>query len=153
MHSTHNHADGDMQTEIQITVRSPVALPVEIIRQQSFAGLRVLIIEDDMLIGMLFAETLVDMGHAVCAIAVNEEDAVFAAREHMPDLMIVDARLGLGSGIAAVAKIISRSYVPHVFVTGDKPGVVKLRPNAVVIEKPFLVVELEAAIRRAMIVA
>lgn len=115
--------------------------------------LRVLVIEDDFLIGMLFAETLTAMGHVVCAVAVDEQQAVCAAREHQPDIMLVDAKLGNGSGIAAVDDIISSTFIPHVFVTGDKRGVLEVRPNAVIIEKPFYVRELSEAISQAMTIA
>jgi two-component system, response regulator PdtaR len=142
-----------MNTAIEIIDRWPAELPVMISLQRSSLALRVLVVEDEVIIGMLFAETLVGMGHTVCALAVNEQEAVFAAREHEPDLMIVDARLGEGSGIAAVNDIIARTYIPHVFVTGDKPSVAALRPDAVIVEKPFRVAELAVAIRRAMVIA
>jgi two-component system, response regulator PdtaR len=113
--------------------------------------LRILVIEDDPLIAMLVADTLTGMGHSICAIARNEKEAVSAASKHCPDLMIVDARLGRESGIVAVNEIIKTCYIPHVFVTGDKHGVMALRPDAIVVEKPFLLPELTAAIDRAML--
>jgi two-component system, response regulator PdtaR len=140
----------DMYSEIQITARSPVSVPVDIVRPQSLTGLRILVIEDDLLIGMLFAETLVGMGHTICAIATTEDEAVAAAQAHLPDVMIVDARLQDGSGIAAVEKILNRAFVPHVFVTGDKNSVVVAMPHSVVVEKPFRVTELAAGITLAM---
>lgn len=119
-------------------------------RKDTSARLRILVIEDDMLIGMLFAETLTAMGHSVCAVAIDEQEAVRAARDHEPDILIVDAKLGRGSGITAVNDIIARAYIPHVFVTGDKPGVLELRPDAVIIEKPFYIRDLSDAIELAM---
>ena len=41
-------------------------------------ALRILIVEDDALIGMLLAEMLEDMGHGLCAIEATEADAVTA---------------------------------------------------------------------------
>ena len=46
--------------------------------------LRILVVEDDALIGMLLAEVLVGMGHEVCAIEANEADAVAAAARCRP---------------------------------------------------------------------
>ena len=69
-------------------------------------ALRILVVEDDPLIGMLLAEVLEGLGHEVCAIEANEADAVAAAARCSPDLMIVDARLGDESGIAAVDQIL-----------------------------------------------
>ena len=54
---------------------------------------RILLVEDNVLIGMLFTETLSEMGHVVCAIVATESDAVSAAAQHQPDLMIVDVSL------------------------------------------------------------
>jgi DNA-binding response OmpR family regulator len=69
-------------------------------------ALRVLVIEDDALIAMLLSELLASMGHDVCAIATSEVEAVSAATRYDPDLMIVDARLGRGSGVSAVEEML-----------------------------------------------
>src|ERR1700738_4940654 len=110
--------------------------------------MRALIIEDDALIGMLLQELLAEMGHEVCATATSETDAVDAALRHRPDLMIVDARLGRGSGIAAAMKTLRGAYVPHVFVSGDLPSRIKEScPNSVVLQKPFSQSEFARAIQ------
>jgi two-component system, response regulator PdtaR len=113
-------------------------------------ALRILVVEDDALIGMLFADLLVEMGHEVCAIEATEANAVAAATRCSPDLMIVDARLGKGSGVSAVEKILRTGFVPHVFVSGDISSVRALRPDAVLIQKPFREPELARAIQRAL---
>ena len=82
-------------------------------------ALRVLVIEDDALIAMLLAELLAGMGHDVCATAATEAEAVIAATRYGPDLMIVDAGLGRGSGVSAVEEILRAGPVAHVFVSGD----------------------------------
>src|SRR5580693_6118058 len=99
--------------------------------------LRVLVIEDDALISMLLAELLAGMGHDVCATAATESDAVTAATRHRPDLIIVDAALGRGSGISAVDEILRAGPLAHVFVSGDPNKVRELRPRALVVRKPF----------------
>ena len=58
--------------------------------------LRILVVEDDAVIGGLLAETLEDLGYVVCAVETNAANAVAAAARHHPDLMIVDVGLGLG---------------------------------------------------------
>ena len=71
--------------------------------------------EDNVLIGMLCAEALSEMGHTVCAIVATESDAVSAAAQHEPDLMIVDVSLDEGSGVSASKKYYdpgsSRTYL------------------------------------------
>ena len=65
-------------------------------------ALRVLVVEDDCMIGMLLAEMLEAMGHDPCAIEATEADAVTAVARYRPDLMIVDAWLGDGSGLSDI---------------------------------------------------
>ena len=114
------------------------------------AALRVLLVEDEAVIAVLLAEVLGGMGSEVCAIEATEADAVAAAARCRPDLMIVDARLGTGSGVAAVEEILRTGPVPHVFVSGDSSIVQALRPDAVVMQKPFREADLARAIQRAL---
>ncbi|PKU23005.1 response regulator [Telmatospirillum siberiense] len=113
-------------------------------------ALRVLVIEDDAVIGLLLGEMLVEMGHDMCAIAATETAAVIAAGRYDPDLMIVDARLGEGSGLSAVEEIRRTGPIPHLFVSGDASRVRALRPKAVVLQKPFREAELVRAIQRVL---
>ena len=112
-------------------------------------SLRILVVEDDALIAMLLEDMLTAMGHAVCAIASTEGAAVAAAELDKPGMLIVDARLHQGSGVAAVDQIQRGGFVPHIFVTGDSRGVLALKPNAIVLEKPFTEAMLATAITRA----
>jgi two-component system, response regulator PdtaR len=109
----------------------------------------ILVVEDDVLIGMLLTDMLTELGHVVCAVERTQAGAVAAATRFKPDLMIVDAHLNDGSGIAAVETILQDRFVPHVFVTGDKLGTQRHRPGDVVIEKPFRERDLIQAIERA----
>jgi two-component system, response regulator PdtaR len=112
--------------------------------------LRILLVEDDAVVGMLLAELLGVMGHEVCAIESGEADAVAAAARSRPDLMIVDVSLSDGSGVSAVEEIRRTAPVPYVFVSGDPSPVQTLRPDAVVIQKPFRERDLAIAIQRAL---
>jgi two-component system, response regulator PdtaR len=113
-------------------------------------ALRIMVVEDDALIGILLTEMLEEMGHSVCAVAYTETEAVAAALCCKPDLMLVDARLRHGSGLSAVTEILRFGYIPHIFVTGDTAEVQRLRPDAVIIDKPFREKDLTAGIRRAL---
>jgi CheY-like chemotaxis protein len=116
-------------------------------RGELMKPLRVLVVEDDLMIGPLLAETLEDLGHIVCAVEVSAAAAVAAALRYHPDLMIVDVGLGEESGIAAVKEILSRGFVPHVFVTGDLGRNLSLGPDAVLLQKPYRGSDIVAAIR------
>ena len=113
--------------------------------------LRIMIVEDDALIGMLLSDMLEIMGHEVCAIEATECGAVKAAAKFRPEMMIVDAHLRDGSGMAAVDQIIAHSFVAHLFVTGDQRSVSRQRPGAVVISKPFTEATLANALSRARV--
>lgn len=113
-------------------------------------ALRILIVEDDFMIGTHLAEMLEGMGHEVCAVVATEADAIAAADRCMPDLMIVDAWLRSGSGIAAVEAICRRRHVPHVFVSGDVAGVRAVLPTVIVVEKPFRADVLVRVIQRVV---
>jgi two-component system, response regulator PdtaR len=116
-------------------------------------ALRIVLVEDDPMIGALLADVLKDMGHDVCAIEVTKEAAVAAATHHRPELVIADARLGDESGIAAIDEILLIRFVPHLFMTGNISRVKAVRPDAVILEKPFNESGLTLAIQRALGVA
>jgi len=116
-------------------------------------ALRVLVIEDDALIAMLLAELLVGMGHEICATAATEVEAVLAAHRHKPDLMIVDAGLGRGSGLSAIDEILRAGPLAHVFISGDAERVRMRKPDAIVVRKPFRQRELVRAIDAAFAAA
>jgi CheY-like chemotaxis protein len=112
-------------------------------------ALRVLVAEDDTIVGMLLGELLREMGHDVCAIEATEADAVAAAIRCRPDLMIIDVRLGDGSGISAVEEILRTRVIPYVFVSGDISRVQALRPGAVLMQKPYRESDIVQAIQSA----
>jgi two-component system, response regulator PdtaR len=110
--------------------------------------LRVLLVEDDVLIAMLLTEMMRSMGHNIVAIATTERAAIEAAGRYKPDLMIVDARLSEGSGISAVQTILRAGPMPHVFISGGLVN--RPPPDAVMLRKPFTENELVQAVRRAV---
>ncbi|MCF3946907.1 MULTISPECIES: response regulator [Acidiphilium] len=83
-------------------------------------ALRIMIVDDDAMITSLLAMMLTDMGHEVCAVEGSEEGAVAAAARCRPDLMIVDARLGRGSGVSAVDAILRTGPVAYVLTSGGR---------------------------------
>ena len=113
-------------------------------------ALNILLVEDEPMMADLLAEVMVELGHQVCAIAATEAGAVAAAATHKPDMMIVDAQLGHGSGVAAVATITRTGRVPHVFVSGNIAKILAQQPGAVALQKPYTEAALVAAMRRAL---
>ena len=112
--------------------------------------IRVLIAEDDALIGLLLGEMLESMNYDVCAIVDTEVDAVKAAARCEPQLMIVDQSLAEGDGLHAVETICGVRPVAHVFVSGDVRRLRSRAPDAIIVQKPYRTAELVRAIAAAL---
>ena len=97
--------------------------------------LRILVVEDDRVIGFLLAEILTDLGYDVCGIERTENGAVDAAIRLKPGLMIVDAHLASGTGAGAMARVLQTGPMPHVLMSG-LPVAVRTA-GAVALLKPF----------------
>lgn len=113
-------------------------------------SLRILVVEDNVIIAMLLETMLADMGHEVCAIEGAETGAVAAAARYLPDLLIVDAGLSEGNGVSAVDRILRDGFVPHIFVSGYGLMPEMVDPRAVRLSKPYNERDLIAAIHRAL---
>jgi DNA-binding response OmpR family regulator len=107
-------------------------------------AVKVLVIEDDAMIGLLLAEMLEEMGYDVRAVAATEEAAVAEAVRCEPGLVIADENLREGSGGSAVERILLRGPVPCVFI-GGAPSALAW-PDKGVLRKPFLESDLVRAI-------
>ncbi len=113
-------------------------------------ALRILLVEDEAIVAMLFADLLVAMGHEVCAIETTEAGAVSAAVRCRPDLMIVDVHLMDGNGASAVAAVLRAGFVAHMFVSGDPLSAAPFASGSVVLQKPFREADLVRAIESAL---
>ncbi len=110
--------------------------------------LRIVVVEDDAVIGALLAETLQGLGHDVCAVAATEGDAVSASARFRPDLLIVDVSLAHGSGVSAMATILRAGHVAHFFISGHRPPA--SLAGATVLQKPFRAADLIQAVEQAV---
>jgi CheY-like chemotaxis protein len=105
-----------------------------------------LIIEDEPIIALLIEDRLRRLGCASVDFASTEADAVAAALCRRPDLITSDVRLIRGCGIAAVEAIRGSDYIPVIFITATAVGVRDRIHDAAVIEKPFVLRQLDAAL-------
>jgi DNA-binding NarL/FixJ family response regulator len=69
--------------------------------------IRVLVVDDQPLVRQAVRDILVDGGIEVIGDAANGREAVAAARESMPDVVVMDIRMPELDGIAATARILS----------------------------------------------
>ena len=111
--------------------------------------MRILIVDDDAMIGMLLGDMLDGMGHDMAPLETTHQGAVAAVVRQRPDLMIVDVGLGADCGIAAMDEVLADGFVPHIFMSGNIRRVEAIRPGTPVLEKPFDWTRLEAAIHMA----
>ena len=71
--------------------------------------MRVLIVEDEALIGMHLAMLVAELGHDVCAIVASAGAAITQAAAHNPDVVLMDIRLAEGSSGIDAARELMRS--------------------------------------------
>jgi DNA-binding response OmpR family regulator len=116
-------------------------------------AVRVLIVEDDPLIAMMLERFLADKGYEICATATTQAEAVMAALQYRPGLMIVDVQLRSGTGTGAVEEIGRTVSIPHVFLSGAPARVHAHWPDAEVLSKPFRFAALASAIERTIATA
>src|SRR3954466_13210195 len=101
------------------------------------AGPHALIIEDEMIIALEVEGLLADLGFTSFDVADTQAQAVAAARARRPDLVTADYRIIGGTGLDAVADIVSAIRpVPVVYVAGT-PDMVRKGALPPVVDKPI----------------
>ncbi|MEV5507472.1 ANTAR domain-containing response regulator [Streptomyces orinoci] len=78
---------------------------------------RVVIAEDEALIRLDLKEMLEEEGYSVVGEAGDGETAVALAREHRPDLVIMDVKMPVLDGISAAERIAAESIAPVLMLT------------------------------------
>lgn len=111
---------------------------------------RVLIAEDETLIRLDLAETLVELGLDVIGSVGNGQLAVDAARAMKPDVVLMDISMPVRDGISAAQEIISHEVAPVVLLSAfSQIDLVTSAAEAGTfgyLVKPFTGVEVRAAI-------
>ena len=81
---------------------------------------KILVVEDESIIALNLKFNLLDAGFLVAGVAKSAEEAIALARQHEPDLVLMDVQLQGGrDGIDAACDIVSHREVPVVFLTGN----------------------------------
>ena len=117
--------------------------------------LRVLIAEDELIIATDLARRLGRLGHTVVATVRSGLDAVQAAIDTRPDLLLIDLQLaGPLSGRETAAQICAERAIPVIFLSGRTAAVIfppdGLPCPELFLAKPFSETALVAAIRAVM---
>lgn len=116
---------------------------------------RVLVIEDEPIIGIYLQDLLSDLGVEMCGLAASGSVALALAAELPPQVALVDIGLdGELDGIAIAEVLVERHGTSIVFLSGNAdaehdPRVIALAPIAFLV-KPYFPDELEAALAKAI---
>lgn len=114
---------------------------------------RVVIAEDEALIRMDLAEMLAEQGYEVVGEAAEGQAAVDLAREHRPDLVMMDVQMPGVDGITAASQIAAERIAPVVMLTAfsQRELVERARDAGAMayLVKPFTASDLVPAIEMA----
>jgi CheY-like chemotaxis protein len=104
---------------------------------------RVLVIEDEVIVGMLLEDMLEELGCEVAATSTHIEEALQLARALDIDLAILDINLG-GKQSFPVADVLKSRGVPFMFATGYGAHILKpLYSGTPTLQKPFQLDDLQ----------
>lgn len=115
----------------------------------------VLVVEDESIVAKDIQNSLKKLGYVVPSVENTGEDAIDAAGDHKPDLVLMDIMLkGEISGIEAADQIKQRYQIPVIFLTAyaDESTLSKAKvtePYGYII-KPFKEIDLHTSIEMAL---
>ncbi|MDA3951239.1 MAG: response regulator [Spirochaeta sp.] len=117
--------------------------------------MKILIVEDEVLISMHLARQLEQAGYVVCGPVTSGVAAITAAEQQKPDVVLMDIRLpGEMDGIEAGGTITERHGIPVIFLTGYSDSTIESRAQAVtaakVLGKPASISEIATEIDRLL---
>jgi len=117
--------------------------------------MRILIVEDEMMIGAKLSLHLEKLGYDVAGIIPRGEEAIAHVQSNQPDLIFMDIQLnGAMDGIETAAKIKSTHDIPIIFLTANADDshferAKETKPEAF-ISKPYSVKDIKRAIELAL---
>ena len=116
---------------------------------QTFAGRRVLVVEDEALVAMLLETILEDMGCMAVGPAATVDEGLRMAADEAVDAALLDVNVA-GRQVFPVAQALKDRGVPFVFSTGyGEGGLPDEGRGQPTLQKPFT----EAAVRDALMSA
>lgn len=118
--------------------------------------IRILIVEDDMIIAANLSLQLTKLGYEVIGIVSRGEDAISSANQNKPDIILMDVNLkGEIDGIDAAIAIHLQNEIPIIYLTANNDDGTFLRAKETqpyaFISKPFNKLNLQRTI--ALVVA
>jgi DNA-binding response OmpR family regulator len=120
------------------------------VKLRSGNGHRILLVEDEVLVGMMMRDLLTELGFFVAGPLCSLADARAAAAAQRFDAAVLDLNL-TGESVYPLAELLTAQGVPFVFVTGyDSAAVDSLFSHVPVVQKPIAREHLEATLRASL---
>jgi two-component SAPR family response regulator len=116
---------------------------------QSAKNIRVLVVEDEALIGMIIEDFLGGFGYSVVGPIENLEAAIFLAATEQIDVAVVDINISGQVATAVAEKLIERK-IPFLFVSGYEKMRGTRYASIPFLRKPFTPEDLHDAIKRVL---
>jgi DNA-binding response OmpR family regulator len=116
----------------------------------SFAGRRILVVEDEAVIALMLSDELDELGFATIELTYSLASALVAATDRPPDVALLDLHLTNGLSLP-IAQVLARRGIPCVFMSGDfeAESTLGLAKGSVLL-KPFSPQQLRAALTAAL---
>jgi CheY-like chemotaxis protein len=113
-------------------------------------GLRILVVEDELMISMLVEDMLAELGHKVAGIAGSIEEAARLAKQGDFDGALLDVNLN-GKTIDIVVETLIGRNIPIVFTTGyGQQGIPPAYREWPTLQKPYQTQQLSQALACAI---
>jgi CheY-like chemotaxis protein len=110
------------------------------------SSLRVLLVEDEMLVAMLVETMLIDLGHRITGPVGWLDQALTLAEREELDFAILDLNINGGKAYPVAAALAVRG-IPFIFSTGyGRGGLAAPFESCPTLQKPYLIEDLRDAI-------
>jgi PAS domain S-box-containing protein len=107
---------------------------------------QILLVEDEILVGMAMRDLLTDLGYSVLGPYGDVTEAISAASRNSIDAAVLDVNLG-GEPVYPLADVLSSRRVPFIFVTGyGVESIDRKFSNVPVVKKPIEAPALQQAL-------
>lgn len=118
-------------------------------------SVKILVVEDEMIIGAKISMQLTSLGYEVTGILPRGEEAILHLEQNKPDIVLLDINLkGKIDGIETARQLQQKSGVPIIYITANSDEATFNRAKSTkpfaFISKPFKPLDLQRAIELAI---
>lgn len=109
-----------------------------------------LIIDENIAISRAIQHYLGPLGFDTFDLTWTEQQALEAARQHRPDIIVIGDDIETGSAINAAREIAAGTSIPVLMVSGDAETISRRLSQASSYEGPFYLNQIEQAVEAAL---